>query len=198
MSAIKYLPLQTKKQLSDLINESINTVKSMQEKVQVTAMAIVVYAESCGDYRGANDLLAGIDGTGVRKNALIEWFNKFLGVEFNEDKQMFMGKLDKEAIRKNKDKAQNTMWWSLKPEPAYKGFDLMEEIAKLVKRAEKAAQVKTEAEKVGDEAKAKLVDISPDAMSVLRKLDLGIPLNTANEEKAEPVAEVPANEEKAA
>lgn len=97
-----------------------------------------------GDVRPAvkftNLLLARLDKSGVRRNAIMSWVEECFGFVFNgETKEFVSGKvkgkhLDVETLR-------NVRWWEFKPEPEFKPVNAQEEFlkiyVKLAKRAEK-------------------------------------------------------------
>lgn len=145
-----------------LINQAVGKVKAMQTAVQYASVAVLLHAQKHGDYSKANDLVKAL-GKGVRAKALVEFFVKYGGLSVGSESEGFTAWKGKEAIDIEGAKAQP--WWDLKPEPIFKGFDLHDQIANLVAKAEKMQQ-----EAANDPAKAKLISISKEDLSKLKAI----------------------------
>lgn len=140
------------KSVDQLIAAAITSLKTMRAKVQVASVAVLMHAEKTGDYRKANDLVVGL-GNGINKASLQKFFVDFGGLVLDEEGNTFVGWSGKDTIKANFETAKSTEWWSLKDAPSYKGFDLSEAIAQLIKRAT-AEQKK--ADSLSEEDRAKL------------------------------------------
>lgn len=119
------------------IEEAIVSLKTMRQRVQIAAVAVLMHAEKHGDYSKAQVLVEGL-GNGINKASLQKWFVDFGGLAIDEESGNFSGWKGKEYIREQFENAKTTAWWEMKQAPAYKGFDLKAELGKVVERAEKA------------------------------------------------------------
>ena len=154
------------KSVDQLIDAAISSAKTMREKAQVAAVAVLMHAEKHGDYSKANVLVEGM-GQGVQASALVKWFVEFGGlvVDNVEDaegktKKAFTGWKGKDYIRANFEKAKTTAWWSFHKADPFKGFDFASELGKLLARADKAMSKIDDAAKAGDEAeKERLLEV---------------------------------------
>lgn len=142
------------KTVDQLITAAIDSAKTMREKVQVAAIAILIHAEKCGDYTKANDLVNGL-GDGVNGAAIVEWFVQFGGliVDAEEPKNGFTGWNGKEYIKEQFQKAKATAWWELKKQSPWAGFDMAAEVEKLLKRYDNALKKVEAAKEAGEDDK---------------------------------------------
>ena len=127
------------KSLDFLIQDAIGSAKTMKIKVQCAAVAILIHLEKSGDYRKANDLVAGL-GDGVNCKALVDWFIIFGGLKVNKAGTTFEGQKGSEYVKERFQAAKAKAWYSFKKENPYKGFDLMDQLAALVKKASTAQE----------------------------------------------------------
>lgn len=122
------------------LNKAIDSIESRGKKLQddshVAALSCLQYAEQHGDVTMMQRLIVALPAS-TRKNALLAWacaFGKFSpsedgkSVEYNKH-----GSTDLAT-------AEAKPFWDFVPEQPFKPFDLAAELAKLVKRAEKAAK----------------------------------------------------------
>lgn len=154
------------------MDSAVKASKSLQTKIQVIAWGIMCHAVKHKDWTPANTLIATFItelGDGVRKDALVEWF-KLAGLTVNEAQDGFDGWKGAEYIRDNADKLKSTMWYSLKKSSPFKGFDLKEAIAQLVKRAKQQQEAKNLA--IAGEAKKDAKVTADNADSVVVDLEL--------------------------
>lgn len=157
------------KSVDQLIASAISSVKSMRERVQVASIAVLIHAEKTGDYRKAQDLIDGL-GNGVNQAALVEFFVKYGGLQVDEEEGGFNGWKGADYIRDNFQAAKAQAWWELKKQSPYKGFDLNEEIGKLIKRARAANDKLEDAEAQGIEDVISKITINPDQLEALNHL----------------------------
>lgn len=150
--------------LDKAIAKVIKASTSLQADIQKVAIQIVAHAYKHGDYTRANTLVTGL-GDGVRKVALVEWFNK-CGMVVEDGANEFTG-FNKKYAEKHFDEMKGTNWWTLKPQRPFAGFDLMAEIARIVKKADKVQGDAT----LTDEEKAQVL-IDADALSALRNMTI--------------------------
>ncbi len=151
MSTIKYTFAKDEAGLTKIINSAVTSAKTMRNKVQIAAVAVIKYAHITGDYRAFNTLVDGL-GNGVNTKALVEYIVVHTGLQIDEENKCFTGKLDKKFIEANFESAKSTMWYDFKQQAPFKGFDLNAEIAKLIKKCE------TMSKKDGEEAELVNVD----------------------------------------
>lgn len=168
------------KALKKAMDKVIADSKSLQANIQVVAWGCLRHAVEHKDWTVANTLVNKFVkelGDGVRKVALIEWF-KLAGLTVNEEGSGFAGWSGAEYIVDNADMLKKTMWWKLKPVNPFKGFDLNEEIKRLIEKAEKQAAAKAEAEqgtakkdaKVATKEDAEKINIDTELLAKLRSL----------------------------
>lgn len=130
-----------------LIEDAIKSKKTMQERVQQAAIGVLFHAEEHGDYSYAQVLVDGL-GNGINSRALVEFFVKYGGLVVDEEESGFSGWAGAEYIRKNFAQAKATPWWELKKKNPYAGFNLLDELAKVVK---KAGNANSKLEKAGSD-----------------------------------------------
>jgi hypothetical protein len=124
-------------ELDKMVENAIASANTMRKRVQVVAIAILAHAEKHGDYTRAQTLIEGL-GHGVNMKALVEFFVRFGGLVVDSEEGGFCDWKGSEYIRENFQNAKATMWWELKPQNPWQGFDLETELVKLIKRAQTA------------------------------------------------------------
>lgn len=134
MSKIKYVITKNADELKTLISETIGYAKTMQEKVQICAVAILAHAEKHGDWTKANDLVNGLPN-GVKRDSLVAYFEQNGGLISGDDGFVAWSGADK--IRKQFNDAKTKMWWTYKVKSPFSGFNLDDEIEKLIEKAQK-------------------------------------------------------------
>lgn len=157
------------KTVDQLIASAISSVKSMRERVQVASIAVLMHAEKTGDYRKAQDLIDGL-GNGVNQTALVEFFTKYGGLEVDEEEGGFSGWSGAEYIRSHFQAAKAQPWWELKKQSPYKGFNLQEEMIKLIKRARAANDKLEDAQAQGIEDVIEKISIDPDMLASMEEM----------------------------
>ena len=135
------------KELDTQIETAIQSANTMKAAVQQAAVSIIFHAFAHGDYTRAQTLVDGL-GNGINSKAIVEWFVQFGGLTIDEENKCFGGWKGKDYIKANIETAKSTMWYDLKVQAPFKGFDLNDEIAKLLKKATAmAAEVEKGSEK---------------------------------------------------
>lgn len=118
------------------IDSIARRAKKLDTDIHVTAVSCLHHADKHGDVTLMQNLIKAM-GRSQRKNALIGWasaFGKFQpdeagkNVVFNRD-----GTTDMTS-------AQGESPWDFAPEKPFQAFDLSSELAKLVKKAQKASE----------------------------------------------------------
>lgn len=158
MSKINYASI-SKVSVDRLIELAADSANTMQKKVQVAAVGVLVHAKKTGDYSKAQALIDAL-GSGVRSAALVDFFVKFGGLVVSEEEKGFSGWNGKAKVDIEAAKAQ--MWWDLKVPNPYAGFNLKDALDKLLKSADQASK------KEGSEADK--VDIDDALLAELKKL----------------------------
>lgn len=139
MSAIKYILPKTSEELDKVQDKAIRAANNARTQVQVALIATIHHLATNHDVRVARRLVDGLQET-VRGKALVEFLVKYGHLVVGEvEVEDQLGKKSKvktfvsikgdagahnTAIRETWEEAKATMWWSLKPENPYKGFDL--------------------------------------------------------------------------
>ncbi|QQM15446.1 hypothetical protein [Kosakonia virus Kc318] len=165
-----------KKDMDKVLKDS----RTLQAAIQVVAWGCLRHAVEHKDWTVANTLINKFVkelGDGVRKVALVEWF-KLAGLTVNEQGDGFSGWKGAEYITENADELKKKMWWKQKPVNPFKGFDLNDEIKRLIEKAEKQAAAKMEAEqgtakkdaKVATKEDAAKINIDTALLTKLRAL----------------------------
>lgn len=149
MSNVKYVAKPTADSITKAIVTVSKTATTLRNQVQVCAVSILQHAVNCGDYSKANDLVNAL-GNGINAKALVEFFVIYGGLKVDEKEGMFVGWNKADAI--DIDGAKAKMWYDLKKQNPFEGFDLQVELAKLIKKAKKAS------EKTGDDAEKVVID----------------------------------------
>lgn len=160
-----FKPTMTVKQLDTAILSVINRSTELQDDIHDVAVAIMLHTYAHGDYTRAKALVDGL-GRGIRAKALVEWFHK-AGLDVDATKG-FTG-FNKSVMVKNWDFCKANRWYTMKPENAFAGFDLDAEIAKLLKRAEKAISTDSQTAEA-DRAEGYAMNVRAEQLAALRKL----------------------------
>lgn len=134
------------KKTNQLISNAISSAGTARRAIQDAAIAILVHAFHHSDYSGAGRLVQGLKDKGVRRDALVLYFQGFGGLIVNEDPETrddkpFSGWFGKEHIKEHLEQAKATYWDTVKKEKdPFEAFDLNVELAKLIKKAERVTK----------------------------------------------------------
>lgn len=164
MTAIKYLMPKDANELANLCNKAVKSVQSARVSVQQAAVGVLFHAFKHGDYSAANTLVTDLGNT-VNGKALVEFFVKFGGLKVDEEKGAFIGWSGARYIEDAFDEAKATMWWDLKLQQPFKGFDLEAALQRVLKQ-HKGTIEKVQGMTEEDQAKVKL-DVSEATMQQL-------------------------------
>jgi len=151
---IKYNLPKDANELDKLINKAVRSVQSARESVQQAAVGVLHHTYHHGDYSAANALVEGLGNT-INGKALVEFFVKFGGLKINAEGKAFDGWSGKQHIQDAFNDAKATMWWDLKQQQPFKGFDLEAALQSVIKQ-HKAAQEKIIGLTEADKEKVKL------------------------------------------
>lgn len=123
------------------IEAAISATSKSRNAIQAACISIAMHAEKTGDWTKANTLVNGLADS-IRKDSLIAWFIKYVGLEIGKsDDGKFTAWTGADHIRNNFTEAKETMWDMCKPASnPWKGFDLKEQVAALVSRANQQAK----------------------------------------------------------
>jgi hypothetical protein len=188
--AIKYSLPKNQGELDKLITSAITSAKTMRDKVQVAAVAILHHAYTCGDWTQANVLVEGL-GHGVKRDSLVEYFAKMGGLTIAEGANEFTGWSGKDHIKANFDKAKEVHWHEYNKANPFKGFNFEGEINKLLARK---AKVEKGLDKLDDDQR-ELVSLNVNegvlqALAAACNFELMLGEQPANDIDAELVAEL--------
>lgn len=162
---------QSVKTIRAAIEKASQSVKVMRNDIQVAAVHVLIHANKYGDYSFANELVHAVaEGTNIK--SLVVWFEQFGGLKIDETQPDlgFTGWSGKDHIKENFEDAKKTNWWTCKPMAAFKGYDLMAELEKLVKNAQKKASEQRKYENEGDNEKLDAMSVSPELLNALSEL----------------------------
>lgn len=112
------------------------TGAKLADDIHVVACSALYHAQEHGDVTLMQRVVNALPGF-ARRNALLAWAVAFGKFSIDEDGTNVI--YDKHSETKL-ELAMAKPFWDFKPEAAFKPFDLQEEMAKLIKRAEKAAK----------------------------------------------------------
>lgn len=122
------------------VNVLIEAIKKagakLEGEIHQAACSALWHAEQHGDVTIMQKLIDALPGF-ARRNALIAWaveFGKFKADK--EGKSVEFNKFGKTGLI---ERAMDKPFWEFKPEAPFQAFDMKAELAKLLKRAEKAA-----------------------------------------------------------
>lgn len=124
-------------ELVKFIDATCTAHKGIEGKIHIAACSALYHAN---EHRNADmmmRLMAGLGGS-VRRNALIAWAVHYGKLEATTDGKSVQF-CEKDLPETSQEQAQNKPFWDFKPEAPFQAFDLNAELAKLIKRAEKAA-----------------------------------------------------------
>ncbi len=108
-------------------------------------------------------------GDGVNSTGMEKYLRDLGGFQFGAvTKEGFKSVKNEEWIRANLEAAKDTGWWTYAPKAPFKGFDLNEEITKVLKRAE------TMASKKGEDSEKVFIDVA--MLRTMRALLGGAPI----------------------
>lgn len=150
---------------------AVESATTMRERVQTALVGCVSHWKLTGSNVGLADIVNTFIaelGNGVNQKAVVAWCVKHLHMVPNadEDKLLFMpvkaSDLDTKA-------AANQLWYTMKPQQPFAGFNLEAELVKLIKKAEKAG-------KITDEEKADKIKVDAKLLSALKA---AAPVNAA-------------------
>lgn len=134
------------KKTNQLISKAIHSAGTARQAIQDAAIAILVHALHHSDYSGAGRLVQGLKDKGVRRDALVLFFQGYGGLIVNDNPETrgdkpFSGWLGKEYIKEHLEKAKTTYWDSVKEDKdPFETFDLNEALEKLIKKAERVTK----------------------------------------------------------
>jgi hypothetical protein len=144
MKAIKYKTF-SQAELVKGIALLAGRISRLQTDVQVLAVGVLIHAEEHGDYTAANRLVMAL-GSGIRRNSLVKWFQKFGGLELDkpekgQESKGFVGWKGKEHIRSNLEKAKASLWYNaIKEAPVFTPYDINEKVQALLKEYKREAK----------------------------------------------------------
>ena len=162
MAKVRYI----QKVLADVdkcITSAHESYQTTRNKVQVAAVAVLLHAYNHGDYSKANTLIEGLQG--LNQAALVEFFVQFGGFTVSEDETGFTGWSGKDHLNDNFQAAKDTMWWDLKVQKPWMGFNLNAAIQLVIANADKATARASKNEELVD-----LVDINAEQLAALKAL----------------------------
>jgi len=182
---LRYPALKTVEDIDTAIAGAITAAKTMKLKIQYGAIGCMIMAAMPGKDESGKDFadlaceranyLVNQVGAGVHGAGLVKFLVYRCGFKVNEaDKKAgFVDVAKAEWIRKSLEEAKTTIWWSYSPDMPFKGFDLAQELDKVLKRADNAVKIAE-----GDKAKAKKVDIDRDMLETFQCILTGKPVHS--------------------
>lgn len=130
---------------SAAVSKLIDSIKGRGAKldadIHTAAVSSMVIAAKHGDVTLMQRLIASLPAS-ARKNAVIAWaihFGPFAADETGKSVVYDKSKVEAAKAEDNIEAAMTTAPWEFKPEEAFKEFDLAAQVAKLLAKAEKAA-----------------------------------------------------------
>ena len=154
-----------------LIVKAGNSTKVMRDDIQNAACGVLIHAEKFGDYTLANSLVMAVaEGTNIK--SLVVWFEQFGGLIVDETNAElgFTSWKGADHIRNEFQNAKAKGWWTCKPMSPFKGYNLMDELEKLVKMAAKKAAEQRKYENEGETEKLDAMTIDSGLLNKLSEL----------------------------
>jgi len=194
MSAIKYVMPKTAADLDKVQDKAIRAANNARNLIQIALIATVHHLAINHDVRVARRLVDGLHET-VRGKALVQFLTKYgcltVGEVEVEDPITakkskittftgIVGNADEHnaKVREVFEEAKETMWWSLKPENPYKGFDLQTYLANGLAQVQKAAKLIEEGKAPPTALSTDVNDKTIRALLALVRFDtIGVPAN---------------------
>lgn len=144
---------QSAKRIQSMINEVSRQQGKFYKSVQAACVEIACHAYHHGDWTLANNLVSVFD-KGSRKQGLVNWFAKHMGLTWDAKGQAFVAWNGKEHIKEHLEEAKATPWEKMAaPERIMKPYDINEDIRKVIAHFNNA---KKRMETLTDEEKAKV------------------------------------------
>ena len=152
----------TLKTVQTRIKTAKGSVETMRIAVQSALLGLVEHVATHGDKNvvltNAPDWIKASHG--VNRKAMVDYLVQFAGVTVNGNE--LVADKNKKADFKT---ASVTDWWTLKVDQPFAGFDLAVEVAKLIKKAEKAQDVATQ----GDSVVKSKINVDVNKLNKLRQ-----------------------------
>jgi hypothetical protein len=130
--------LYTKDQLNAAITKASTAGMKVQQEYQKIACSAILHLGQHKDIRVIRHILDTLP-VGLRKQSLSAFFDAFAPVAFDEAGEVTYDKT--KAVKLGE--ALKTSWWLAAKEPVYKPFVFMDELNKLLARAEKRVATAT-------------------------------------------------------
>ena len=173
-----YPAMDTPEKLDKVIAGAIEAAKTMKKKVQYAAIGCMILSAKDSDLaiEKANYLVDQL-GAGVKGEGLVKYMVQVCGFEINEAArdEGFTRTKGEDFVRSQLEKAKAKPWWDFAPATPFKGFNLLEEINRVLDRAEKMREM---AEK--DETKAEQISVDVDMLETMSALLGGKPVKHKN------------------
>lgn len=160
-------PTMTIKAMDAAIAGVIDDSMKLQDRIHEVAVAIMLHCYKHADFSRAQVLVDGL-GKGMRRKALVEWFQS-AGLKVNEKEQKFSG-FNAKKMEDRWAKCMAEPWYTMKPENPFAGFDLDAELAKLLKRAQKAMETNAALPEDAEKPEGFKFSCDADKLAALRKL----------------------------
>lgn len=154
-----------------------NVSKSNDKAIADHCVLIADHIAEHGDVTAA-DFLTKVLGGGLRINLIREWFLTHAGCSWNAEKKQF-GKRKAGTFTYDRSKAVENPWFNLRPEPAFKPFDLEAFLKSAISKANAA---------LGDTAHADKHKVNKDLLNKLSALLTDKPAHYIEEANAEVTA----------
>lgn len=185
MSEIKlrYATFKTFEEVEAAVLKGIESANTMRQRVQYAAIALMVgstfedeakaektHAEMAVEL--ANKLVTEL-GKGVKAEGLVKFLVDKGGFRLNAEGKALESIKNAEWIRANLQAAKDTPWWTYAPATPFQGFQLNDELRKIIKRAKSAVDTARK-----DESKAAKISVDENMITVLEALVGGNPVPT--------------------
>ncbi len=139
-AAVKYKTFKNTAELDTYVAGTLADAQKLKIRVQIALVGTAIEIQKHGDWPRANKFIKAL-GNGLNNNAIVEWCSEYMGLTIDDGAQEFTGWQGADYIKENFEKAKSVMWFDLKKQNPWKGFDLDAELDKLLKKAA-AAQAK--------------------------------------------------------
>jgi len=165
---VPYPAINTLQDVKDTIAKALESVGLMKKRVQIAAVAVLIFAAKADTDEKKTEILAIANnmvvdlGDGIRSKGLIAFFQKYgFRLDMVDKKNGFIKVKLPETITEKLNDAKAQHWYTMSPENPFQDYSLKAAIQSLVKQAKAKAK---------DEQHADQIDVDMDMVEVLQAL----------------------------
>jgi len=175
---VRYPAVNTLDDVKAAIAKALETVGAMKKRVQIAAVAVLIFAAKADTDEKKVEILAIVNGMvhdlgdGIRSKGLIAFFQKYgFRLDMVEKKNGFIKVKQPDTIEGKLNDAKAEHWYTMMPENPFQAYSFKHALQQLIKTAKAKAK---------DQEHADQIDIDMDMLEVIENL-----LNPEGKVKAE-------------